>query len=195
MNRMGTPPSSKAIARSVVLTAVASCGLCVVGCSQGPVSAAPTSPTTPTTPTASIASIEFVSLAFRGSPVIGEPITIVSPETLRVSVRFTHNMQRDATLVVHFCVMETAQLIGRGTCVSGFATVAFFESIGNVLDWGIFNYQNGAATTTHFVYVGVGVAEGPPRPIGGPGPPAVGDLVGGGRMLATRQLAQTVTFQ
>ncbi len=189
MNRIRRPPSLIAIARSVVLAAVATCGLGVVGCSQGP--SAPTSPTT--TPTGSVASIESVSLALRGNPIVGEPITIVSPDTLRVSVRFTHNMPRDATLVFHFCVMETAQLIGRGACTSVFATGAVFESIGNVLDQGIVNYRDGA-TTTHFVYVGVGVLESTPRPIGGSSAPAVGDLVGGGRILATRQLAQTVTF-
>ncbi len=90
------------------------------------------------------------------NPIVGEPITIVAPDTLRVSVRFTHNMPRDATLVFHFCVMETAQLMGRGACTSVFATGALFESIGNVLDQGIVNYRDGA-TTTHFVYVGVGV--------------------------------------
>ncbi len=110
-------------------------------------------------------------------------------------MRFAHSVPRDATLMIHMCVMETAQLIGRGTCTSGFARVEFVESIGNVWEQGIFNYRNGAATTTHFVFVGVGVLESTPRPIDGAGAPRVGDLVGGGRILATRQLAQTVTFQ
>ena len=185
----------RAVAPQVLMTALAGVGLCVASCSQQPAVAtptAPTSPSSPTAPTVSTASIESVSLAFRGTPVIGEPIVIRSPETLRISVRFTHNLPRDATLVIHLCVMETSQLIGVGTCAGGSATVALIESIGNVWEQGIFNYRNGAATTTHFVYVGV--AEGPPRPIIAPGPPAVGDVVGG-RVLATQQLAQTVTFQ
>lgn len=179
--------------RSAALVALACCVFGAWGCSEG--GAVPASPTTPTAPTGSVASIESVSLALRGSPITGEPVTIVSPEALRVSVRLTHNVPRDSTLVFHFCVMETAQLIGRGTCNSGFVTAAFLESIGNVHDQGISSYRDGTAITTQFVYVGVGVLDGTPSPIGASSPPAVGDRVGGGRILATRQLAQTVTFQ
>lgn len=103
-----------------------------------------------------------------------EPSTIVSPETLRVSIRFTHSVPRDATLMVHMCGMETAQLIGRGTCTTGFARVAFVELIGPGWEQGIVSYRNGAATTTHFVFVGVGVLEGTPRPIDGARAPVAG---------------------
>jgi len=74
-------------------------------------------------------------------------------------------------------------------------TVADVQAQPDILRMGINAFKtDGAPSTTNYVYVGL--AEGTlPWNFTGASPPRVGDRFGNDRVLATFQLARTVTFR
>jgi hypothetical protein len=153
------------------------------------------SPTTPTGPSTSTATIQSIVTTFRGAVVESNPVAIDSPEALDVTVKVTLGMPADSHVTMYLCVMETASSIGVGACVAVSSTVGDVQTRGNVLQMGISTLKtDGVSRTTNYVYVGL--TEGAlPWHFTGASPPRVGDTYGNDRVLATSQVARTVTFR
>jgi hypothetical protein len=153
------------------------------------------SPTAPTGTSTSTATIESVVTTFRGAVVESNPVVIEPPEALDVEVKFALRMPADSSVTMYLCVMETSSSIGVGTCVAVSDTVGDLQTRGSVLQMGISLFKtDGVSRTTTYVYVGL--TEGAfPWHFTGASPPRVGDMFGNNRVLATVQVARTVTFR
>ena len=153
------------------------------------------SPAAPTGTSTSAATIDSVVTTFRGAVVESSPVVIESPEVLSVEVKVTLRMPGDSRMTMYVCVMETASLIGVGSCVAVTDTVADVQARANVLQMGIRTFKtDGVPRTTNSVYVGL-MDGAVPWPFTGASPPRVGDTFGNNRVLATFQVARTVTFR
>jgi hypothetical protein len=153
------------------------------------------SPTTATDVTTTSATIESVVTTFRGAVVESAPVTIPSPEALDVATRFTLQAPSDSRVTLYLCVMETASVIGSGSCIGLTSTVAELQQRGNTATMGISAFKtDGVPRTTSYVYVAVADGAFPWVP-GTAAPPRVGDRFGANRVLATSQLPRTVTFR
>lgn len=161
-----------------------------VGCGAGA-----SSPVAPSGSSQSSATIDSVTTTFRGAAVGPGPITIESPESLQVAAGVTLRMPADLRMTMYVCVMETASAIGVGTCAAVTNTVAAVVAQPAMLGIGISAHKSdGVPRTTNFVYVGL--TEGAlPWPLTGTSPPRVGDTFGNNRVLATTQVARTITFR
>ena len=153
------------------------------------------SPAAPTATSTSAATIDSVVTTFRGAVVESSPVVIESPEVLSVDVKVTLRLPADSRMTMYVCVMETASLIGVGNCVAVTDTVAGMQAQGNALRMGIRTFNtDGVSRTTNSLYVGL--TDGAvPWPLTGASPPRVGDTFGNNRVLATFQVARTVTFR
>jgi hypothetical protein len=139
-----------------------------------------------------------VVTTFRGALVESSPVTIPSPEALNVEIRLTLGVPADSRVTIYLCVMESASAIGVGTCNGLSATaneILIQQTPTHGLRLGISTLKtDGVARTTNFVYVGV--AEGAfPWGLAGSNPPRTGDRFGPNRVLATTQIARTITFR
>jgi hypothetical protein len=154
-------------------------------------SSTPAAPTV--TPTA--ATIDSVITTFHGALVESSPITIASPEALTVEVRLTLGLPAESKVTLYLCAMESALAVGVGTCVGVVSTVQEMQARTGGLSMGLSTLNtDGVARTTHYVYVGL--VEGAfPWSLSGSTPPQTGDRFGSNRVLATAQIARTVTFQ
>jgi hypothetical protein len=157
-----------------------------VGCGGGPSAPSGTSTT---------ATLDSVVTTFRGALVESSPVTIRYPEALNVEIRLTLGVPADSRITVYLCVMESASAIGVGNCIGMSNTAQGVQARADPLRLGISTYgRDGLARTTNFVYVGVMEGSSPWIPAGA-SPPRTGDRLGGNRVLASRQIARTVTFQ
>ena len=157
-----------------------------VGCGGGP--SAPSGSST-------AATLDSVVTTFRGALVESTPVTIPYPEALNVEIRLRLDVPADSRATVYLCVMESASAIGVGNCISVSDTAKGIQARADALRLGISTYgRDGLPRTTNFVYVGVVEGSSPWIPAGA-SPPRTGDRFGGNRVLATRQIARTVTFQ
>lgn len=178
--------ASRPVIRATVVVLLAGGG---IGCGAGADSPVAPSGTPPST-----ATIDSVTTTFRGVVVESSPIVIEAPEALQVAVGATLRMPADSRVTMHLCVMETASSIGVGTCVAVTSTVAAVIAQRSILGMGISAHRaDGVPRTTHYVYVGL--TEGGYWPITGASPPRAGDTFGYSRVLATTQVARTVTFR
>jgi hypothetical protein len=145
--------------------------------------------------TSTSATLDSVVTTFRGALVESTPVTIPSPEALDVAIRFTLDVPADSKITVYLCVMESASVIGVGTCLGGSDTAKGILAHADPLRLGISTLKtDGVARTTNFVYVGL--AEGSfPWSLTGSSPPRSGDRFGSNRVLATTQIARTITFR
>ena len=145
--------------------------------------------------TSTSATLDSVVTTFRGALVESTPITIPSPEALDVEIRLTLDVPADSKITVYLCVMESASVIGVGTCLGLSDTAKGILAHAEPLRLGISTLKtDGVARTTNFVYVGL--AEGAfPWPLTGSSPPRTGDRFGSNRVLATTQIARTITFR
>jgi hypothetical protein len=139
------------------------------------------------------ATIESVVTSFRGTAVESAPVTIPSPEVLDVETRLTLQVPAEARVTLYLCVLETSSSIGVGECVGLSTTAGDLQQRGDVVRMGIRTFKTDMPRTTNFVYLGFVEGAFPWVPAGSP--PRVGDTFGGNRVLATMQLARTVTFQ
>lgn len=145
--------------------------------------------------TSTSATLDSVVTTFRGALVESTPITIPSPEALDVAIRLTLDVPADSKVTVYLCVMESASVIGVGTCLGVSDTAKGILAHADPLRMGISTLKtDGIARTTNFVYVGL--VEGTfPWEMTGPSPPRTGDRFGSNRVLATTQIARTITFR
>jgi hypothetical protein len=176
----------RSITRLVHIAACGNLALGVVGCGGGP--SAPTV-------TSTSATLHSVVTTFRGGLVESTPITIPSPEALEVEIRLTLDVPADSRVTVYLCVMESASAVGVGACIGLSDTANGIRAHADSLRLGISTFKtDGVARTTNFVYVGV--VEGAfPWALTGSSPPRTGDKFGFNRVLATTQIARTVTFR
>lgn len=178
--------SRRLVIRATVIVLLAGVGIGCGAGAQSPVAPSGTSPST--------ATIDSVTTTFRGAVVESIPIVIEAPEALHVTVGATLRMPADSRVTMHLCVMETASAIGVGKCVAVTATVAAVIAQPSMLGMGIGAHGvDGVPRTTNYLYVGL--TEGGYWPITGASPPRVGDTFGYSRVLATTQVARTVTFR
>jgi hypothetical protein len=145
--------------------------------------------------TSTSATLDSVVTTFRGALVESTPITIPSPEALDVEIRLTLDVPADSKATVYLCVMESASAIGVGTCLGVSDTAKGILAHAEPLRLAISTLKtDGVARTTNFVYVGL--VEGAfPWPPSGSTPPRTGDRFGSNRVLATTQIARTITFR
>ena len=145
--------------------------------------------------TSTSATLDSVVTTFRGALVESTPITIPLPEALEVEIRLTLDVPADSKATVYLCVMESASAIGVGTCLGLSDTAKGILAHADPLRMGISTLKtDGIARTTNFVYVGL--VEGAfPWELTGSSPPRTGDRFGSNRVLATRQIARTITFR
>lgn len=172
-----------------LLIYIAACGALALGnvaCGGGP--SAPSG-------TSTSATLDSVVTTFRGALVESTPITIPLPEALEVEIRLTLDVPADSKATVYLCVMESASVIGVGTCLGLSDTAKGILAHADPLRMGISTLKtDGIARTTNFVYVGL--VEGAfPWELTGSSPPRTGDRFGSNRVLATRQIARTITFR
>jgi hypothetical protein len=174
------------------MTACAGLALSSVACGSG----SPSAPTgTMTTATTATAAIDSVITTFHGAVVESNPITIASPEALDVEIGLTLGVPADSRITLYLCAMETASAIGVGNCIGLVSAAGDMQTPGKRLRMGISTLKtDGVARTTTYVYVGV-VEGAVPWPLSGTSPPRVGDRFGANRVLATAQIARTVTFR
>ena len=173
--------------RATLAALVAGVGVGFPACASSPVA--------PTGTSTSTATIDSVVTTFRGAVVESSPVVIESPEALSVDVKVTLRMPADSKVTMYLCVMETASSIGVGTCVAVSDKVADVQARASVLGMGISTFKtDGVSRTTNYLYVGL--TEGAlPWHFTGASPPRVGDTFGNNRVLATFQVARTVTFR
>ena len=170
------------------LTHIAACGALALGVACGGGPSAPSG-------TSTSATLDSVVTTFRGALVESTPVTIPSPEALDVEIRLTLDVPADSKTTVYLCVMESASVIGVGTCLGLSDTAKGILAHADPLRLGISTLKtDGVARTTNFVYVGL--VEGAfPWPPSGSSPPRTGDRFGSNRVLATTQIARTITFR
>ena len=83
-------------------------------------------------------------------------ITIPSPEALDVEIRFTLDVPADSKVTVYLCVMESASVVGVGTCLGVSDTAKGILAHAEPLRLAISTLKtDGVARTTNFVYVGL----------------------------------------
>lgn len=163
----------------------------MVGCSSSPSAPTPTS-TSPASASTSKASIQAVITTYRGAIVDSAPVVIDYPEALDVQATVAVNLPAESDMTTYICVMETATVIGMGSCIATENTVGFLQTQGNVTGSGISTFikAGGITTTTNYVYVGI--MEGVfPWQVTSTSPPRVGDA----GVLATFEVARTVIFR
>jgi hypothetical protein len=177
---------SRSITRLVYIAACGCLALGDAGCGGGP--SAPTG-------TSTGATLDSVVTTFRGSLVESTPVTIPSPEALEVAIRLTLDVPADSRVTIYLCVTESASAIGVGTCIGVSDTANGIRAHADPLRLGISTLKtDGVARTTNFVYVGVVEGAFPWTPMG-TSPPRTGDRFGFNRVLATTQIARTITFR
>ena len=167
---------------------IAACGALALGVACGGGPSAPSG-------TSTSATLDSVVTTFRGALVESTPVTIPSPEALDVEIRLTLDVPADSKATVYLCVMESASAVGVGTCLGLSDTAKGILAHADPLRLGISTLKtDGVARTTNFVYVGL--VEGAfPWPPSGSSPPRAGDRFGSNRVLATTQIARTITFR